>query len=239
MTEISTSPNLTKQIESAETIKDQSLADKADISGGKHTSSLETPLTKKSLLFRVRKNIHDYFLMPLILSRNPPWFDARGVSLGFVAGFIMPIGGQLLLIGILRMLLKFNALLAISFSLISNPFTVIPLYRGYYSIGSVFVGKSDHLDMKRFDNMMDATVNQTYAWDSLATFSDLGIDILLRWLIGAVVLAVIFGTTGYIVTYFFQTKRYVEQSNEWEDGAAAFGDEQKSKPDNTPDIQTT
>ena len=140
MTEISTSPVLTAQIESAETIKGLSHSDEVDFSDGKPGSSSEKLFMRKGLLLRVRKTVYDYFLMPLILSRNPPWFDARGVSLGFVAGFIMPIGGQLLLIGILRMLLKFNTLLAISFSLISNPFTVIPLYRGYYSVGSLFVG---------------------------------------------------------------------------------------------------
>ena len=172
-------------------------------------------------MIRVGKSLYDYFLMPLVLSKNPPWFDARGVSLGFVAGFIMPIGGQLLLIGILRMLLRFNTLLAISFSLISNPFTVIPLYRGYYGIGSLFIGNSINLDKQQFDTIMDSIVNQTYAWNSIAAFSDLGLDILVRWFLGAVVLAAIFGTIGYIVTFFFQSKRCVKSTDECEEDTVA------------------
>jgi uncharacterized protein (DUF2062 family) len=156
---------------------------------------------------RVRSHVYDRFLQPLLLSANPPWFDARGVSLGFVAGFIVPIGGQLFLIGILRMLLRFNVILALSFSLVSNPFTVIPLYRSYYGIGRLFIGKSGAFNIQQVDSMMDATVSQTYAWDSMAAFSRLGADILLRWFIGALVFAMIFGTIGYILTYFFQTKR--------------------------------
>jgi uncharacterized protein (DUF2062 family) len=147
------------------------------------------------------------FVDPLVSSRNPPWFDARGVSVGLVVGFLVPEGVQLVTLGALRLLFKFHIPLAIGFSFVTNPLDVVPLYYAYYYIGSFFVGKSASIQFDVFEKHMQPFLSKAYCWELACSFSALGRDVLIRWTIGAVVLALVFGILGYVVTYKIQKER--------------------------------
>ncbi len=160
------------------------------------------------------------FIQLLVSSKNPPWFDARGVSLGLFIGFLVPVGGQLAALALLRFLFRFNYILAAGFTLVSNPFNMIPLYYGYYCLGSLILHRPIMLEFERFDILMCPVMSKTYFWEALPAFVDLGREILLRWSVAAVVLAVVSGAFSYLVALRLQHNRLGAETRE----PASIGD---------------
>lgn len=163
--------------------------------------------TKARLWARLYRAFRSNVVDPLLFSKNAPEYDARGVALGLVIGFLIPVGGQLLSLTLLRLVMRFNFLVAAGFSLVSNPLDMIPLYYGYYCLGSVILGNPVALGFERFEKLMHPVMDQTYFWEASYAFAELGREILVRWLVAAVVLAVVFGIAGYVVTLWIQRKR--------------------------------
>jgi len=162
---------------------------------------------KVGLWEKCRRWFRKLFVEPLVYSSCPPWYDARAVSLGLIIGFIIPVGGQLLALAALRVLIKFNYIIAAAFTLVSNPLNMAPLYYGYYCLGSVILGRSVALDYGVFEKLMNPVMDQPYFWEAFAAFMELGHEILVRWTVAAATLAFIFGTIGYIVTFKVQKDR--------------------------------
>jgi uncharacterized protein len=160
-----------------------------------------------SLWRRLVRFLYGSFIEPLVASRNTPTHDARGVSLGLFIGFIVPVGGQLLMLTLLRMAIRFNYVAAVGFSLVSNPFDMIPMYYGYYCLGSYILGKPASLDFSVFRCLMNPVMNKAYFWEAFSAFTALGGEILERWLVSALVLSFVFGPLGYLVTYEIQKRR--------------------------------
>jgi len=156
---------------------------------------------------KCRRWFRKIFVEPLVYSSCPPWYDARAVSLGLIIGFVIPVGGQLLALGVLRILCRFNYIVAAAFTLVSNPLNMVPLYYGYYCLGSVMLGRSVALDYSVFEKLMNPVMDKSYFWEALAGFMELGHEILVRWIAAAIPLALIFGTIGYIVTFKVQENR--------------------------------
>jgi uncharacterized protein len=147
------------------------------------------------------------FVEPLVYSSCPPWYDARAVSLGLVTGFLVPVGGHLITLAILRVLLRFNYMIAFAFTFVSNPLNVVPLYYGYYCLGSLILGRPVALDYGVFEKLMNPVMDKSYFWEAFAAFMELGREILVRWLVAAASLALVFGTAGYVVTFKVQKDR--------------------------------
>lgn len=163
--------------------------------------------TDRSTWARTLRFCRTKFVDPLLYSRKSPAFDARGVSLGLVIGFIIPVGGQLFFLAFVRSVLRFNYMVAAGFTFVSNPLNMIPLYYGYYWLGSILLMKPVSLDFRVFQDVLTPVMEKEYFWESLSAFMTLGWEILIRWLVAAVVLAIFFGTVGYVATYAIQKKR--------------------------------
>lgn len=116
-----------------------SLAQRPDESSGPKTE--QGALSRLGLLERARRWVHSTFIQPLVLSKSPPRHDALSVSLGLIIGLIIPVGGQLAALALLRMAMRFSYVIAAAFTLVSNPLNMIPLYYGYYCLGSFVLGK--------------------------------------------------------------------------------------------------
>lgn len=173
---------------------------------------LPDPLSKhtkkyRGLIGRFRDLLYETFFKPLVVSRNPPSFDARAVSVGLVVGFMVPLGAHLVSLALLRILFRFNYVVAAGFTLVSNPFNIIPLYYGYYCLGSVLIGQPTALNFQAFEKLMNPVTDQNYFWEALPAFMELGSEILARWLAAALFLSLLFGVAGYLVTYKIQQKR--------------------------------
>ncbi len=154
------------------------------------------------------RRLYGILIEPLVSSKNSPHFDALGVSLGLFAGFLIPVGGQLAFLGLMRIFVKFNLIVGGAFTLVSNPLNMIPLYYGYYLMGSLILGKPEHLiEFSSFEMIMDPILNSGNSWESLNGFLDLGKVFLVRWLLAAVILSTVSGLFGYLITYRIQKRR--------------------------------
>ena len=151
-----------------------------------------------------RKMAYDAFVAPLLFARHPPWYDARGVSLGLIVGFGVPIGAQIVTLGLLRSVNRFNFLIAVAFSFVCNPLNMLPLYYGYYRLGAYVTGCGNRMDFAVFNKLMDPVTDSIYFWEAATAFAHLGTELLLAWFISAVILSVVFGILGYLVTFKIQ-----------------------------------
>jgi len=164
-------------------------------------------MTKKWSLSRIHLDIYTNCVQPLLISRHTPNYDAKSVSIGLAVGFIIPVGGQLVFLGFLRLLFSFNYIVAAGFTFVSNPLNMIPLYYGYYYLGSYVLGKPMSLNFHCFEKLMDPVLDKSFFWDALQAFAELGSGLLIPWAVAAVILAAVFGVAGYFVTYQIQKKR--------------------------------
>jgi uncharacterized protein (DUF2062 family) len=121
---------------------------------------------------------------------------------------------QLPVITLLRLLLKFNTILAFGFSLVSNPFTVVPLYYSYYLLGSLILGPPDGVTAERFNEIIQTSLESGYFWDVAPAFLNIGREVLIRWCLSAGILAAVFGTLGYVLTRRIQQKWRLHENRE-------------------------
>jgi len=150
---------------------------------------------------------YDTFIAPLVSSLHPPWYDARGVSIGLVVGFAVPVGAQFVALAFLRSFLQFNLIIALGFSFVSNPFNMIPLYYGYYCLGAFVLGKNVAMDLSVFQKLMHPISESTYFWEAMAAFANLSKEFLTAWIVAAIILSVTSGIIGYVVTHRIQEAR--------------------------------
>ncbi len=155
---------------------------------------------------------YDSFIAPLASSRNPPWYDARAVSIGLIVGFGIPVGAQFIALGLLRSLFRFNLITALAFSFVSNPFTMIPVYYGYYRFGAFVLGRNVTMDFSVFQQLLHPISNSAYFWDAVAAFANLGKEFLMSWGTAALILSVVFGIIGYVATYEIQQARCIRKA---------------------------
>lgn len=172
---------------------------------------------RKGAVARLRKKILHNFITPLLKSAHPPWYDARGVSVGLAFGFAIPVGGQVALMAVLRSAVRFNFLAAVAFSLVSNPFNMIPLYYGYYKLGCWVTGISPDIDYELFGRLMHPIAQSEYFWDAFSAFIDLSKDVLTAWLVAAAILASTGAVVGYVATYKIQMIRAKRRAERLED----------------------
>ena len=127
--------------------------------------------------------------------------------MGLAVGFAVPVGGQILFLGLLRTVFRFNFVVAVAFSFVSNPFDVIPLYYGYYRLGCWVTGISPGIDFHLFRKLMHPITQSEYFWEALGEFMALSKEILTTWSVAAAILASSFALIGYVVTYRIQGRR--------------------------------
>ncbi len=140
-------------------------------------------------------------------SNNPPWFDARGVAFGLLIGFGIPLGAQMVSLGLLRLILRFNVVIAFAFTWVNNPITLIPMYYAYYVLGSLLLGKPAVMTPADFHELMKPVLYAQYFWNSVHAFMILGADLLVRWFLAAVSIAIPAGMFGYFITHRVQQAR--------------------------------
>jgi uncharacterized protein len=152
------------------------------------------------------------FVTPFVSSKHPPWFDARGIAAGLAIGFGMPIGSQMVTLGLLRLIIRFNVVFAFAFTWVNNPITLIPMYYGYYCLGSVLLGKSVVMDANSFQHLINPVIHAGYFWEAMHAFLLIGWDTILRWSVAAAVLAATSGIVGYVVGHHVQKKRCMRKA---------------------------
>jgi uncharacterized protein (DUF2062 family) len=151
-------------------------------------------------------SLKERLLDPLLASRHPRRFNSWGTGIGLAAGFACPIGLQFFFITGFRVLFRFNSILALAFSLVSNPFTVVPLYYAYYRLGSFILGQPAGMSLETFHDAIQNALASGYFWETIPALLNLGKDVIVRWCVSAAILAAVFGTLGYWVSWKIQEK---------------------------------
>jgi uncharacterized protein (DUF2062 family) len=137
--------------------------------------------------------------------RRPPWYDARGVAVGLAIGLGAPIGLQMVVLGLTRIALRFNAVIAFAFTWVNNPLTLAPMYYGHYLVGSAALGRPALLGKAAFLEALAPLTGLADFREAVGPMLALGGDIALRWTVGAVIVSAVCGTVGYLVAYWALT----------------------------------
>ncbi|AFM28195.1 DUF2062 domain-containing protein [Desulfomonile tiedjei] len=154
------------------------------------------------------------FAESLVRSENPPWFDARGAAVGLIVGFGVPVGAQMIILAVFRFCFRFNAVLAFALTWVNNPLSLLPMYYGYYYLGSLILGRNPAMGLHDFRMLMQPILHAGYFWNSVHAFLLLSYDILVRWALAAVLVAMVTGLIGYVATYRIQRRRLKKRARE-------------------------
>jgi len=127
--------------------------------------------------------------------------------MGLLVGFGCPVGVQCISLIVLRMVFRFNFVAAFAFSWVTNPFTFVPMYYGYYYLGSLILGRPDILSQAAFVQQIKPLVHADNFLESMRAFAYLGGDVLLRWLLTGLLFAIPAAIIGYVLTTLFQRMR--------------------------------
>ncbi|MCA1961241.1 MAG: DUF2062 domain-containing protein [Desulfomonile sp.] len=154
-----------------------------------------------------RGRLHRVFVQPFVSSPHPPWFDARGVAIGLAISLGCPVGAQMMTLGVMRLIVRFNILIAFAVSWVMNPFTFVPIYYGYYRLGSVLLHRPEVMTLEAFRSLIAPLMAGAHFWETFRSFVALGWEFVLRWAAGAVVVTPIATILGYAAGYYLQQQR--------------------------------
>lgn len=132
---------------------------------------------------------------------RPAWYNARGVAIGLAIGIGAPIGLQMVILGLLRLVCRFNAVIAFAFTWVNNPVTLAPMYYGHYLLGSAVLGRAPLFDQAAFREALAPLMGCDGLSEAVGPLLSVGGDLALRWAVGAVIVSAVCGTTAYLVAY--------------------------------------
>ena len=122
---------------------------------------------------------------------NNPQIVAKSLALGVLIGFVIPPGLQLLTMTLLLLVFKYNFIIASFTSLISNPFTILPMYYAGVLVGEFSL--DEKFPWKFFDNLVASP-----SWGHLIEFDFKSIIIVLT---GLGIMGIIASTITYFLSF--------------------------------------
>lgn len=122
---------------------------------------------------------------------NNPKLIAFSMAMGIFTGIFIPIGLQIWFMAALLFLFRFNIAIATFTSLISNPFTVLPIYYAGIKTGEYIINRPFPWEL--FDAFIEAP-----GFDKIVLFGTEGMAIFLG---GLFVLAISFSTLTYLLSF--------------------------------------
>ncbi|MFQ5955056.1 MAG: DUF2062 domain-containing protein [Kiloniellales bacterium] len=159
--------------------------------------------------WRLARLIYYQLVLPIKRDQNSSAVIARGTMVGTVVGFTPTVGVQMLLTFIIwwiaRTLFRwqFSLALALGWTWVSNPVTMIPLYYTYYVAGALALNQS--LEFLPFDKFRNDIVGRDAA---LATdWLNRSLDVVVQiWnalgaeiIVGSAILAPVAGVVSYML----------------------------------------
>jgi len=148
-------------------------------------------------------------IVPIRRARDDPTLIARGVFIGLLLGMTPTVGLQMYLIFavwvITRAFWNFNVILAIAWSWLSNPFTMVPLYYTFYLTGKVMLLDFDsYFSFANFADKLNSALADD-GGDTLEVFAQLAHDLWQAFgasiLIGCLPFSLGLSVLGYWATF--------------------------------------
>jgi len=151
-------------------------------------------------------------VIPVVRSKHSPEHTARGVMIGMVCGMTPTVGLQMSIVLFIWFIAHrvfrwdFSLVNGIAWSWVSNVFTMVPIYYGFYVTGQVMTGNLGELGgygsfARVWSVLLTAEGN---AWDRFVAWLNLMItDWGLLMVIGCIPWAIISGWLAYRLTFNF------------------------------------
>lgn len=164
---------------------------------------------KDKAFSRFLRMLYYRLIVPIRRARDDPTLIARGVLVGLSLGMTPTVGIQMYLILAVWLLLRpiwnFNVILAIAWSWLSNPFTMVPLYYMFYLTGKVLLLDFDsYFSFAHFADQLNAVLVDD-GGDRLQAFIQLASDLWQAFgasiLVGCLPFSLGLGVLGYWATF--------------------------------------
>ncbi len=155
-------------------------------------SAQEFQAKPESLIAKILRKLswRRLYLM-VVKQEGTPESLARGVGLGFFICFAFPFGTHLTLGIPTAFLLRANKFLTILFTFVSNPYTLPFIWPAQCWIGAMLMGR--HLALRTIEEEFAHLLSSP----SIAAFKELGAELLWPFLLGGLVLGILFGIPSY------------------------------------------
>ncbi len=150
--------------------------------------------------------IHARFIQPMLTLQTTVHSVSLGVSLGLFVGLTPTVGFQMVVVFLLGTLIKANRFVACAWVWISNPLTMIPMYYGYYWLGSLILGRK-LLGYSSFAVRLESFGREGFI-AGLRELWNLGMELFEPLLIGSLLVATLGALIGYPVTYVLLNRYY-------------------------------
>lgn len=150
---------------------------------------------------------------PILHAQHPPEYTARAVGVGLFVAFTPFFGIHIAIVlalwAIARAIsgnLSFNPVLASAWTLISNVFTIAPLYYVFIQTGRFMSGRWDHIQsFETYLPEFEQTSYTEFSWieimstKAVGLFAQFGIPLF----VGCLPWAMFIGIFGYCVSLYF------------------------------------
>lgn len=156
--------------------------------------------------------MHARFIQPMLSVQTSLHSVSLGVSLGLFVGLTPTVGIQMLVVIVIGTLIKANRIVAVAWVWISNPVTMIPMYYGYYWLGTQVLGWK-LLVYSDFASRFESFGREGFV-AALKELWDLGTVIFEPLVIGSLLTATLGAILGYPVTYLLLRRYFRERDAE-------------------------
>ncbi|MDA0262334.1 MAG: DUF2062 domain-containing protein, partial [Proteobacteria bacterium] len=147
-------------------------------------------------------------IIPLKRSPHPPEHSARGILIGLIWGLTPTVGIQIIGVSLTWFLARrafkwdFNYLVALAWTIVTNPLTFLPLYYVFYVTGRTLLGDGPSQGLtgyEAFVGIWDRTFEPDAGWFEVVGtyFTVIVHDWGLRLFIGSIPYAAIASIIGY------------------------------------------
>jgi uncharacterized protein len=162
---------------------------------------------------RVRSRLID----PFVRAQGTPRSIARGTALGLWLTLTPTVGIQMTIAALVGIPWGANMPIAIALIWLSNPLTIVPLYYGYYWLGTVILPgpARSYADVAAVvgERIEAITVHGESIWTALRS---LGGDIGTPMLVGSLIIATGCAIPGYFLTLAWAQRRQERRQREQE-----------------------
>jgi hypothetical protein len=131
----------------------------------------------------------------LLKQQGPPDSIARGVAVGFLTGFLVPFGLQVVAALFFAYLVRGKKIPAVACTWITNHVTVFIFYPAQCYLGSIIMGTP--MSFNYFDGIFKNFAKNP----SISEFVEMGSEILIPFFLGGAVVGSLTAFIGYFASY--------------------------------------
>ncbi len=160
-------------------------------------------------------------LVPILRSKHPPEYKARGVAVGLAWAMTPLVGIQMWLVFMTWLFLKkvfhwhFSLGLAVAWTWVTNVFTVPPVYYMFYATGQIMRARPIGAYQQLKDLISETFLSDLSFWEQWVLFFKLLVrDWGVSMAVGCVPWAVASAALGYYLTYRFECRRAQKKKKE-------------------------